>query len=158
MTELWKLSATEIADMVRRGDVSAVEVVKAHLDRIDQVNPKLNAVVQSFPEEALAAARAVDAKIAKGEDAGALGGVPFTTKVNVDQKGFATTNGLKLQKDVVDELRPRAERNLDVLFGDEAVDKAEVGAFLIGLLELVDKHRDGLVDDVAVALDATNEQ
>jgi len=101
MTELWQMSATQIADMVRGRHVSAVEVAQAHLDRIDQVNPQINAVVQTLPEEALAAARAVDAKIAKGEDAGALAGVPFTTKVNVDQKGLATTNGLKLQKDLV---------------------------------------------------------
>ncbi len=95
MSHLWQLSASEIADAVRSKKLSAVEVTKSHLDRLHTVNPVLNAVVQEFPEEALAAAQAVDNKIANGEDPGSLCGVPVTTKVNVDQKGHATTNGLK---------------------------------------------------------------
>jgi amidase len=101
MSELWKLSATEIAAKVRAKDLSATEVAKSHLARIDAVNPALNAVVQHMPEEALAAAAAVDAKIAAGEDAGSMAGVPVTIKVNIDQKGYATTNGLKLLKDLI---------------------------------------------------------
>jgi amidase len=101
MTEIWARSASEIAQMVRSGQVSAVEVARSHLDRLADVNPRLNAVVQEFPEEALAEAAAVDRRIAAGEDPGPLCGVPVTTKVNVDQKGHATTNGLKLQKDLV---------------------------------------------------------
>ena len=101
MSHLWQLSASEIADAVRSKKLSAVEVTKSHLDRLHSVNPVLNAVVQEFPDEALAAAQAVDNKIANGEDPGPLCGVPVTTKVNVDQKGHATTNGLKLQKDLI---------------------------------------------------------
>ncbi|MDK3075950.1 amidase family protein [Sedimentitalea sp. JM2-8] len=101
MAELWELSASEIARRVRSAEVSAVEVTKAHLDRLAVVNPRLNAVVQEFPDEALSEAAAVDRKIAQGQDPGPLCGVPVTTKVNVDQKGQATTNGLKLQKDLV---------------------------------------------------------
>lgn len=101
MSHLWQLSASEIANAVRSRKLSATEVTKAHLDRLQAVNPVLNAVVQEFPEEALAAAQAVDDKIAKGEDPGPLCGVPVTTKVNVDQKGHATTNGLKMQKDLI---------------------------------------------------------
>jgi amidase len=101
MSELWEMSASEIADAVRSRRFSAVEVAQAHLDRIAQVNPTINAVVQEFPEEALAAARRVDDQIASGEDPGPLCGVPVTTKVNIDQKGHATTNGLKLLKDMV---------------------------------------------------------
>ena len=100
MSHLWQLSASEIAKAVRSRKLSATEVTKSHLDRLQAVNPVLNAVVQEFPEEALAAAQAVDDKIAKGEDPGPLCGVPVTTKVNVDQKGHATTNGLKMQKDL----------------------------------------------------------
>lgn len=103
MAELWDLSASEIAQQVRSGELSAVEVTKAHLDRLTDVNPRLNAVVQEFPDEALSEAQAVDRRIAQGEDPGPLCGVPVTTKVNVDQKGQATTNGLKLQKDLVAE-------------------------------------------------------
>lgn len=101
MSELWKLSATEIADAVRTQKLSALEVTTAHLERLSAVNPVLNAVVQEFPEEALNAARAVDAQIANGENPGPLCGVPVTIKVNTDQVGHATTNGLKMQKDLV---------------------------------------------------------
>jgi len=103
MAELWHLPAHEIAQKVRSRAVSAVEVTEAHLDRMEQVNPALNAVVQAFPDEALAAARAVDEDIAQGRDAGPLCGVPVTVKVNVDQKGHATTNGLKLQRGLIAE-------------------------------------------------------
>lgn len=101
MPHFWQLSASEIADSVRSGKLSATEVTKAHLERLGEVNPALNAVVQEFPEEALAAAKAVDDQIAQGSDPGPLCGVPVTTKVNVDQKGHATTNGLKIQKDLI---------------------------------------------------------
>lgn len=103
MSELWKLSASEIANAVRTKQVSATEVTQAHLDRLATVNPAINAVVQEFPDEALAEARSVDAQIANGQDPGPLAGVPVTIKVNVDQKGHATTNGLKLQKDMIAE-------------------------------------------------------
>ncbi|WP_159350851.1 amidase family protein [Roseomonas harenae] len=101
MTELWRLTASEIADRIRKRDLSAEEVARDALARLDQANPAINAVVQFMPEEALTAARAVDAAIARGEDPGPLAGVPVTTKVNVDQKGHATTNGLRIQKDLV---------------------------------------------------------
>lgn len=101
MSELWKLSASEIADAVRCGKLSAEEVTKAHLERLDAVNPAVNAVVQELPDEAMAAARAVDEQVARGEDPGPLCGVPVTTKVTVDQVGQATTNGLKLQRDLI---------------------------------------------------------
>jgi len=101
MTEHWRLTASEIAERVRARDVSAEEVARDALARLDAANPAINAVVQFMPEEAIAAARAVDAAIARGEDPGPLAGVPVTTKVNVDQRGFATTNGLRIQKDLV---------------------------------------------------------
>ncbi|WP_137702391.1 amidase family protein [Marimonas lutisalis] len=101
MTQIWQMTATAIAAAIRDRKLSAEEVTQAHLDRQDQVNPAINAVVQAFPEEALAAARAIDATIAQGEDPGPMAGVPVTIKVNVDQAGHATTNGLKLQETLV---------------------------------------------------------
>jgi amidase len=101
MTEIWELSATRIATAVRSGELSAVEVTEAHLKRLDEVNPRINAVVREFPEEAREAARLVDGAIARGEDPGNLCGVPVTIKVNVDQKGHATTNGLRLLENLV---------------------------------------------------------
>lgn len=96
MSDLWRLSATQLATMVRRGEVSATEVSKSHLDRLDAVNPAINAVVQDCSDDALAAAAAIDARISAGEDPGPLAGVPVTTKVNVDQAGHPTTNGLRI--------------------------------------------------------------
>jgi amidase len=96
---LWQLSASEIAGLVRARKASAREVTEAALARCDAVNPRINAVVQQDRAATLAAADALDQRIARGEDPGPLAGVPVTTKVNVDQAGFATTNGLKLQRD-----------------------------------------------------------
>ncbi len=101
MSELWKKPAAEIAQLIRIGAVSAVEVTRDALDRLDAVNPALNAVVQFMPEAALAAAQVTDEAVARGDRLPPLVGVPITVKVNVDQEGFATTNGLRLQKDLV---------------------------------------------------------
>jgi hypothetical protein len=101
MQDLWRLSAAEIASLIRSKKVSAKEAATAALARLDAVNPKINAVVDHRPEDVLAQASAIDAAIGRGEDAGPLGGVPVTVKVNIDQEGFATTNGLKLQRDAI---------------------------------------------------------
>ena len=101
MQDLWRLSAAEMASLIRSKKVSAKEAATAALARLDAVNPKINAVVDHRPEDVLAQASAVDAAIGRGEDAGPLGGVPVTVKVNIDQEGFATTNGLTLQRDVI---------------------------------------------------------
>ena len=101
MEELWRLSAADLAGLIKSRKVSAREAATAALARLDAVNPRLNAVVDHKPSDVLAQADAIDAAIARGEDAGPLAGVPVTIKVNVDQKGFATTNGLKLQRDVI---------------------------------------------------------
>jgi amidase len=98
MQDLWRLSAAELASLIKSRKVSAKEAAEAGLARLDAVNPKINAVVDHRPEDVLAQASAVDAAIGHGEDAGPLGGVPVTVKVNIDQEGFATTNGLKLQR------------------------------------------------------------
>src|SRR5438094_464751 len=101
MQDLWRLSAAEMASLIRSKKVSAKEAATAALARLDAVNPKINAVVDHRPEDVLAQASAIDAAIGRGEDAGPLGGVPVTVKVNIDQQGFATTNGLKLQRDAI---------------------------------------------------------
>ena len=101
MGHIWQMTASEIASSVRLKKLSATEVTRAHFERLDDVNPKINAVVQDCREEALQAARQVDKAVARGEDPGVLCGVPVTTKVNVDQKGYATTNGLRLLENQV---------------------------------------------------------
>ena len=99
MTEPWELSATEQAAAVKSGDVSSVELVQAHLDRIEAVNPTVNAVTRTMPEISLAAAAAIDAARAAGEPLGPLAGVPFTIKENIDVAGQATTHGLQALAD-----------------------------------------------------------
>jgi len=101
MGDLWRLSATDLAARIRSKQVSATEAAKDALARLDAVNPKINAVVDHRPAETLAEAARIDAMIARGEDAGPLAGVPITIKVNADQQGYATTNGLRLQKDLI---------------------------------------------------------
>ena len=101
MKDIWRLSATELASLIRARKVSAREAAQAASARLEAVNPKLNAVVDHRPHEVLAQADAIDTTIANGGDAGILGGVPITVKVNIDQAGFATTNGVKLQRDLI---------------------------------------------------------
>jgi len=101
MSELWRKSAVELAALVRSREVSATDVVTDALQRLQTVNPAINAVVAQMPDEALQRARNIDAAIARGEDPGALAGVPVTIKVNTDQIGHASTNGLKLQRDLI---------------------------------------------------------
>jgi amidase len=101
MTELWRLSAQELAGLIRSKQVSAKEAAKAALARLDAVNPAINAVVDHRPEDVLSQAGQVDAAIARGENPGPLAGVPVTIKANIDQVGYATTNGLRTQKDLI---------------------------------------------------------
>jgi amidase len=101
MEDLWRLPAADVAAAVRSKKVSAKQAAFAALTRLDAVNPKINAVVDHRPEDVLAQASAIDAAIARGEAVGPLAGVPVTVKVNIDQEGFATTNGLKLQRDTI---------------------------------------------------------
>lgn len=98
---LQKCKASEIAQRVRTGELSAVEVASEFLDRNDDLNQTINAIVQDTRELALAQAAEVDADVRAGNDPGPLAGVPITIKVNVDQEGLATTNGLRLQSEKV---------------------------------------------------------
>ena len=92
--ELWHLSACELAEGIREKKFSAVEVVNSVISRIDEQNPKLNAIVADYREEALIAAREADQAILTGKNIGELHGVPVTIKTNVDVEGKPTPNGL----------------------------------------------------------------
>ncbi len=101
MENLWRLSAQELAGLIRSKKVSAKEAATAALARLEAVNPAINAVVDHRPEEVLSQAAEIDAAIARGEDPGPLAGVPVTIKANIDQVGYANTNGLRMQKDLI---------------------------------------------------------
>ena len=98
---LWKLGAGETAARVAAREVSAVEVVEAHLARMDQVNPALNAITRPLHDSARAEARSADAAVANGAAPGPLHGVPVTIKDNVDIAGQSSPNGLPALKDMV---------------------------------------------------------
>ena len=85
-------SATELGGLIRRREVSSVEVVNACLARISEVNPRVNAVVR-LADDALARAGDADARLARGEPIGPLHGVPFTIKDSLDTAGVVTTAG-----------------------------------------------------------------
>jgi amidase len=86
-------AASVLAEAIRQKRVSSLEVVEACLRRIDQVNPKLNAVVQLTAESARAGARQADAELAKGTLRGPLHGVPFTVKDSFEVAGVISTAG-----------------------------------------------------------------
>lgn len=91
---LWKKSAVEIAAGIREKRFSCAEVMTSVVERIRALNPKLNAIVVDRSEKALAEAAAADRAFASGAAPEPLFGVPVTIKVNIDQEGEATTNGL----------------------------------------------------------------
>jgi len=97
--ELWRLDAGELARLIRLGQVSSREAMQSCLSRLHAVNPVINAVVRVLEEEALAAAAAADEVQARGEPLGPLHGVPVTTKVNTDQAGCPTDNGVVAFRD-----------------------------------------------------------
>ena len=90
--ELWKKSATELAQLIKTKHVSSREVVESHLARIEAVNAKVNAITVVLAESALEAADAAD----RTPPSGPLHGVPFTIKENIDCVGSPTTQGVPL--------------------------------------------------------------
>jgi Asp-tRNA(Asn)/Glu-tRNA(Gln) amidotransferase A subunit family amidase len=96
MTELIKQSLTRIAEMIRGREVSPVEVAEAHLRRIDELNPSLNAIVTLAPD-VIARARAAEDALMRGEGVGALHGVPITIKDTIETAGLRTTSGSKIR-------------------------------------------------------------
>src|SRR3979409_2357702 len=94
MSEIWRLSAAEMARRIARRELSSAEVVDAHLARIDAVNPALKAIVRVLADEARAAAVLADRRLKAGETVGPLHGVPFTVKENIDMAGLPTTWGV----------------------------------------------------------------
>ena len=93
MNELIYSSATSLAQSIRDKEVSSAEVVDAYLKRIEEVNPKLNCVVQLSAEKARSQAREADAALARGELKGPLHGLPMTTKDSIATAGVITTSG-----------------------------------------------------------------
>ncbi len=96
MRDLTRLSAVELAAALRAGDVSSVEVTRAHLDRIAEVDGVYHAFLRTNAEDALATAAAVDAARHRGEDLPPLAGVPVAIKDNIVTRGIETTAGSRI--------------------------------------------------------------
>lgn len=94
-------TATELARLLRAREISAREVVRAHLEQVARVNPAVNAVVTVVAERALDEAAAADERLAAGEEVGALHGIPVVHKDTHDTAGIRTTYGSPLLKDNV---------------------------------------------------------
>jgi amidase len=99
--DLWRESALSLAQRIRSREVSSREVVESHLARIEEVNGALNALVEVRSEEVLADADRADAALRSSDAVGALHGVPFTVKTNIDVAGYATTRGSRALVDQV---------------------------------------------------------
>ena len=99
--ELCDLSAIELAARIRRKDVSAREVMAAHLARIERINPKVNAIVTLVAERAMADAARADELAARGGPLGVLHGLPVAHKDLVDTAGIRTTRGSLFYRDNV---------------------------------------------------------
>ncbi len=101
MTEIWQWNTATTAARAASGEISSAEVTQAHLDRLDAVNPALNAVTQDVREEAIETAKRLDDAFATGGPVGPLHGVPVTIKENIDVTGQPTPNGMPAFADLI---------------------------------------------------------
>ena len=90
-TELYYLTIREAGDLVRSGKLSPVELTRAFLDRIEQLNATLQAYITVLGDSAMAEARQAEAEVARGEYRGPLHGIPIALKDLYDTKGVRTT-------------------------------------------------------------------
>ena len=95
MTDITSASVTELSNLIRSRDLSAVETVTHYLQRIERHNPAINAVVVCDPEQALEAARQADRSLAAGEVVGPLHGVPVTLKDTFEVANMVSTSGTR---------------------------------------------------------------
>ncbi len=102
-SEICFLTATQLTAHMRDGELSASEVMEAHLDRIERTNPRVNAIVTLTPEKAMREARAADDALARGEEVGPLHGLPVAHKDLVPTRGVRTTFGSCIFADFVPE-------------------------------------------------------
>jgi Asp-tRNA(Asn)/Glu-tRNA(Gln) amidotransferase A subunit family amidase len=97
MSELSFLPAVSMAEQIRRKAISPVELVEAHLSRIEKLNPRLNAFIQLDAENARHQARAAEAAVARHQVLGPLHGVPISVKSSIDVAGMCCETGSKLR-------------------------------------------------------------
>jgi len=130
--DICSMRATDMAALIQQKKLSALDVMQAHLRRIEQINPKVNAIVTQVPEnQLLAQARAADEAVARGTVLGSLHGLPVGVKDMSETKGIRTTYGSPLFKDFVptfDSLVVERIRNAGAIL----VGKTNVPEFAMG--------------------------
>lgn len=102
MTDLTAQSITTLVELIQRREASPVEVVQAYLDRIDRINPRLNAIVTLAPD-VMEKAREAAAAVIRGDALGPLHGIPLTIKDTIETKGLRTTSGSAMRADFIPE-------------------------------------------------------
>src|SRR3954451_9218370 len=133
---VWQWTALQTAAAIRSGAISSVEVVEAHIARMRDVNPKLNAIVVDLSEEALKAAKAADNAQARKKELGPLHGVPITIKENVDYEGRPNPNGVAAQMNIIAPSDAPVVRNLK-----------KAGAIVLGLTNTPEFSFRGFTDN-----------
>ncbi len=102
MDEITSQSATTLAQLIRNRKVSPVEVLQAYLDRIERINPKLNAIV-TIAADAIEKAGEAEAAVLRGDAIGPLHGVPLTIKDTIETKELRTTSGSAMRAGFIPE-------------------------------------------------------
>ncbi len=97
--EIWSWDLTRLAEAIRERDVTAVEATEIAVRRVERLQPRLNCFIAFEPEEALARAGAIDARIARGKTLGPLAGVPLAHKDMFYREGRISTCGSALRRD-----------------------------------------------------------
>ena len=133
---VWQWSALQTAAAIRSGAISSTEVVQAHIARMRDVNPKLNAVVVDLSEDALKAAKAADKALTRRTELGPLHGVPITIKENVDYEGRPNPNGVAAQMNIIAPSDAPVVRNL-----------RKAGAIVLGLTNTPEFSFRGFTDN-----------
>jgi Asp-tRNA(Asn)/Glu-tRNA(Gln) amidotransferase A subunit family amidase len=100
MTDLSKVPVTKLVELIRSRAVSPVQIVEAHLKRIEEINPKLNAIVTLAPD-AIEKAREAEGAVTRGDILGPLHGIPITVKDTIETAGLKTTSGSALRAEFI---------------------------------------------------------
>ena len=121
MTDLAFASATELAAAIQKREISAVELLKRYLGRVDEYNGELNAIVVDIRDQALAEAVAADQALADGKSVGPLHGVPMTVKESYNLTGTPTTFGNPAWKDNIASEDAEAVEQLMQVVGEKGL-------------------------------------
>jgi amidase len=134
---LTHLSAAKLAELIATRQITAVAVINAHLKRIEEVNPKLNAIVQMDVDQIRSEARQADKDLSQGVNRGPLHGVPFTMKDSILTKGMITTNGCPELRSYVPNKDATVVKRLK-----------EAGGILLGKTNVPEMCHHGVTDNI----------